>query len=123
MAGAKKVSNDDTNLSVQDFSYGFGADVNDYKFVGSDGANKDIAICNSSTKVFNYSVGDLNGDDKYDIADVILILKIIAKWDLPDVFKEAGDVNGDGRTNTMDATYYLKAIAGWKGFSVGTLVN
>ncbi len=123
MAGYKKVSSDETNLSVQDFSYGFGADVNDYKFVGSDGANKDIAICNSSTKVFNYAVGDLNGDGRYDINDAITILKIVAKWDLPDVFREAGDVNGDGRTNLMDAQHYLKAVAGWKGFSVGTIVN
>ena len=93
-------------------------DANDNSLEGSAVIKKAHVV--AKTK---YTVGDLNGDNKYDIADVILILKIIAKWDLPDVFIVAADVNGDGSVNTMDATYYLKAIAGWKGFSVGTLVN
>ena len=120
MAGYKQVTNADPTLSVQDFTYGFGADVKNYKFVGSGDEEKTVTICNSSTKVFNYNVGDLNGDGNYNIDDAILILKIMANWDLPDVFKEAGDINGDGRTNSMDVIYYLKAIAGWKGFVVGT---
>lgn len=118
VATYKAVSSDDVNCTVQDFSYGFGADVDDYTVSGSKGASE-IAICNASTKIFNYSVGDLNGDGKYNVNDVIIILKIQAKYDLPDVFKEAGDVNGDGRTNNLDVSYYLKAIAGWKGYTVG----
>ena len=93
-------------------------DANDNSLEGSTVIKKAHVVAKAK-----YTVGDLNGDNKYDIADVILILKIIAKWDLPDVFIVAADVNGDGCVNTMDATYYLKAIAGWKGFSVGTLVN
>ena len=102
----------------QDNYYCYGANVSTVKATGSDGV-ANIAVTNGISKVYNYTKDDLNDDGTYNLLDVVLILKIIAKWDLPGVFREAGDVNDDGRINSMDASYYLRWIAGWQGYEIG----
>lgn len=99
--------------AVQGFIYGYGAKTDDAKLT-----ELGIVVTNGLTEVYNYTVGDPNGDGKYNIADVITIMKLTAKWDLPLVFSEACDVNGDGRSNNMDATYYLRWLAKWKGYMI-----
>ncbi len=96
--------------ATQNHLYRYGALVDTMVL---EGANNDAVIASGISKVYNYTVGDLNDDGSFNLADVALILKIAAKWDLPGVFKEAGEVNGDGRTNGMDAAYYLKWLAKW----------
>ncbi len=104
--------------AVQEYFYRYGAKTDTFKVVGADG-EIDAVLTNGISKVYNYTPDDLNDDGKNNISDVVLILKIVAKWELPGVFKEAGDVNDDGRTNSMDAAYYLRWIAGWKGYTIG----
>lgn len=99
--------------AVQGFIYGYGAKTNSPKL-----SELGIVITGGLTEVYNYTVGDPNGDGKFNIADVITILKLTAKWDLPLVFTEACDVNGDGRSNNMDVTYYLRWLAKWKGYMI-----
>ena len=101
-----------SDKAVQDLSYGYGAKAI-AEISGAEGMD-DCIVTNGESKVYNYTIGDVNDDGNFDIGDVTVILQLSAKWDLPGVFKEAGDVNLDGRTNTMDVSYYLRWLAKWK---------
>ncbi len=59
------------------------------------------------------AVGDLNRDGKFNLSDVTLILKYIAKWNLGDreFFEVAGDFNSDGKVDIGDVSSYLRWIA------------
>jgi len=103
--------------AVQNFWYGYGAKVGTQK--GEGGAGMDsFVITNGMTQVYNYTVGDVNGDGKMNLVDAGMILKFNAKWDLPGVFKESMEVNGDGRVNNMDVSYYMRHLAGWKDYEM-----
>ena len=108
--------------ATQGHFYRYGAKVATAKITGADG-DVDAVITNGISKLYNYTVGDMNDDGKFNLRDVSTLLKVVAKWDLPGVFKQAGDVNGDGRTNSMDAAYYLRWLAGWPGFVINGIVN
>lgn len=108
----------DSTEKKQGTQYGYGADVATLKVAGADG-DIDAVLTNGVSVLYNYTEHDVNDDGKYNLADVMTLLKIIAKWDMTGVFKQAGDVNGDGRINTMDASYYLRWIAGWPGYTIG----
>jgi len=60
----------------------------------------------------DYIKGDVTGDGKVNLADVSLILKKIAKWDVT-MIDAAADVTGDGKTNLADVSLILKKIAKW----------
>lgn len=63
--------------------------------------------------------GDVNGDEKINLADVTKVLQYIAKWELADFNKDAADVNADGKINLSDATKMLKYIAKWENINLG----
>lgn len=100
---------------VQDLTYSYGALTDT---VAVTGATTDVVLTNGASTVYNYTIGDMNDDGNFNLADVTTILKLVAKWDLPGVFKEAGDVNGDGRTNGMDSSYFMRWIAKWPGYTI-----
>ncbi len=56
--------------------------------------------------------GDATDDGKVNIADVSLILKHIAKWDV-DLNTDNADVTDDGKINLADVSLLLKHIAKW----------
>jgi len=56
--------------------------------------------------------GDVTGDDKTDIMDVIRLLKYVSGWSV-DVNLDTADVNGDGNVNIMDVIRLLKHVSGW----------
>lgn len=55
--------------------------------------------------------GDVNGDGDINLADVTLLLKYLASWEV--TVSEAADVNGDDTITLADATLLLKHLAGW----------
>ncbi|MBE6707865.1 MAG: hypothetical protein E7578_01310 [Ruminococcaceae bacterium] len=59
--------------------------------------------------------GDADSDWDCDLTDVSLVLKYIAKWDVP--FEnsefEAVDLYRDGKITLVDVTIMMKKIAGW----------
>jgi len=57
--------------------------------------------------------GDVTGDGKVDIMDVIRLLKKVSGWSVSIVEKNA-DVTGDGNINIMDVIRLLKAVSGWE---------
>jgi len=57
--------------------------------------------------------GDVTGDGKVDIMDVIRLLKKVSEWKV-DIVEKNADVTGDGKIDIMDVIRLLKAVSGWK---------
>ena len=56
--------------------------------------------------------GDINGDGTVDLADAVLVLKIVSALDTPGAEIVAGkDVNGDERIGLEEAIYILQVLA------------
>ena len=71
-----------------------------------------ITVAEQGTIFSASTPGDATGDGKVNLADVSLILKHIAKWDVtPDL--GAADVTGDSKVNLADVSLILKYIAKW----------
>ena len=67
------------------------------------------------TKEFEHlsGLGDLNGDNKVNTADAVVVLKASAGMiTLDEQQTKSGDCNGDGTVNTADAVLILKYAAG-----------
>ncbi len=64
--------------------------------------------------------GDVNRDGKIDLADVVEMLKYIAKWDTA-INTSAADVDKDTGVNLLDVVKMLKRIAGWDDISLGNV--
>ncbi|MDY6988733.1 MAG: dockerin type I repeat-containing protein [Thermodesulfobacteriota bacterium] len=56
--------------------------------------------------------GDVNGDDKVDIADAVLAFKILAGMQPPVTVSREADVNGDSRIGLEEILYIIEKIAG-----------
>lgn len=56
--------------------------------------------------------GDADGDGKVKLADVSVMLKYIAKWDV-EMDSSNADVTGDGKVSMTDVSLLLQYIAGW----------
>ena len=61
-----------------------------------------------------YTPGDVNDDEKINIADVTSILSIMAGNQSDSLIREAADVNDDGAINVADVTSVLSIMAGNK---------
>ena len=59
-------------------------------------------------------VGDVNGDDAVDIADVMLIVTIALGDEVQEEFKSRADVNGDGDVDVTDVMIVVQMILGSK---------
>lgn len=58
-------------------------------------------------------IGDANGDGKVTTADVVLVMKKAAGWNVT-IDEGQADINDDGYVTTADAGMIMKRIAGWK---------
>ncbi len=56
--------------------------------------------------------GDVNDDGDVSLADVTLLLKHLAGWDVT-INADAADVNDDGDVSLADATLLMKYLASW----------
>ncbi len=57
-------------------------------------------------------IGDINDDGDVSLADVTLLLKHLASWDVT-INSIAADANADNAVNLADVTLLLKYLAGW----------
>lgn len=70
---------------------------------------------NGSITIMDYKMGDLNGDDKINTSDVILLRRYAAGGYEVTINTAAADVNGDGKLNTTDVILIRRYIAGGYG--------
>ncbi len=63
--------------------------------------------------VKNASAGDADGDSSVNTKDVLLMRKLLAKWEVTPVY-ENSDLNGDCLINTKDLLMLRKMLAGYK---------
>jgi len=61
---------------------------------------------------FECTDSDINGDKTADLADAILILKLLAGIDITDAISPCADVNEDGRIGMTELLSVLYAMAG-----------
>ena len=59
--------------------------------------------------------GDVNGDGKVDIMDLVLVLRIIGNLENTATIHLGADVDGDGKIGMGEAIHALQAAAGLKG--------
>jgi hypothetical protein len=57
-------------------------------------------------------LGDVNGDGLVNLADAIVVLKVMAKMEQGEVVPTTGDVNGDGKIGLAEASYVFQKAAG-----------
>ena len=66
-------------------------------------------ICNEC----GYARGDIDGDEKVNLKDLIAIAQYAANWENLVVNEHALDVNGDGVVNLNDVNHLARYLAGW----------
>lgn len=72
----------------------------------------DVTMINGSISVIDYTPGDLNGDEKVNSADVVLMRRhIVGGYDVS-INEDAADVNEDGRVNSADVVLLRRYIVG-----------
>lgn len=67
---------------------------------------------NGFVKVISYTPGDLDGDGKIIVTDVILTRRLIVGGYDINVNELAADVNGDGKLTALDTIYLRRYVAG-----------
>lgn len=69
-------------------------------------------VCGEWREVTNYVKGDINGDLKLNLLDLVCLAQYNANWNIK-INTAALDVNGDGNTSLEDTSYLAKHLAGW----------
>lgn len=62
--------------------------------------------------------GDINGDNKITVADVVYLTRYFAEWDGYTFDPSVADVNGDGKVTVADAVYLARCLAEWDGYTL-----
>ena len=60
-----------------------------------------------------WSPGDLNGDDKINSLDGLMLMRYLNCWNVEIAFPDAMDVNGDGKVNSLDGLILMRYLNGW----------
>ena len=70
-------------------------------------------VVNGIIKVTKHLPGDVNGDGRVNLRDVIRLNQYVAGWNVT-VVDNSTDINGDGRVNLRDVIRLNQYVAGWK---------
>lgn len=76
-----------------------------------------LTVVNGGVQVYVGIPGDINGDEKVNNRDAILLFQYVAGWDV-EVDLNAVDCNGDDKVNTKDAIDLFRYCAGWEGITL-----
>ncbi len=74
--------------------------------------SNEVEKLNVSVTVKKNSHGDVNGDGKIDIKDLLILEKYFSKWNV-DIDEAGADVNGDGKIDIKDLLILEKYFAKW----------
>lgn len=104
----------DENATSGD-EYGINVSYQDGDILDTNLSSVDVTIKNGSVSVVDYLPGDLNGDNKVNTGDIILLRRHIAGGYEQTINESAADVNSDGKSNTGDIILVRRYIAGGYG--------
>ena len=57
--------------------------------------------------------GDLNGDEKINSLDGLMLLRYLNGWNVEIASPEAMDINGDEKINSLDGLLLLRYLNNW----------
>lgn len=75
--------------------------------------NIDFDIANAEISVTDSIPGDVNGDTKVNMKDIVLIQQYLNGWDVK-IDENAANVNGDKTINMKDVVLLQQYLNGWK---------
>lgn len=75
--------------------------------------NISFAVKNGTLTVHDHIAGDINGDTKVNMKDLVLLQQYINEWDVA-VNESFADVNGDTKVNMKDLVLLQQHINGWE---------
>ncbi len=107
------VSQDATDNYTADISVTYDPD----DIFNSDYENIDVNIVNGGIKVYVGIPGDIDGDQKVNQKDAILLFRYVAGWEVEADY-DALDCDGDGKINPKDAITLFRYVAGWPGIEL-----
>ncbi len=87
----------------------YNADMDEVEFITVSG----------EVEVIDVVLGDLNGDDKVNVKDNMMLARYLAEWpdyDESTVNLAAADLNGDGKVNVKDNMILARHLAEWPGY-------
>ena len=61
-------------------------------------------------QIVEFSDDDVNGDARLDVADITLLVNIVAGYDAPEEIRRAADINGDSEVTTADVELLVKKL-------------
>lgn len=80
----------------------------------------ELTIANGSVSVFNFTYGDVNGDDVINMKDLGLMRRYLAGgYEMSGFAEEAADVNADGTVNMKDLGLMRRYLAGGYDITFG----
>lgn len=99
----------------------YAIDVTVVEAIDGDAADVEIAVQDGVVEVIDFIYGDVSGDEKISVRDVVLLCRYIAGgYTFDENFCiEAGDVNLDGKYSVRDVVLICRFIAGGYGIVLG----
>ena len=70
-------------------------------------------VIQGNLTVYDHIPGDINGDNKVNMKDIVLLQQYINNWEV-DVNPVFADVNGDSKVNMKDIVLLQQFVNGWE---------
>ncbi len=94
----------------------FLCDGGKYEAIDAKGDVVIVTANDATVEVVDFYYGDIDGNDKIDVSDVLRLRRYFAKWNGYTINPKAADLDSDGQTTLRDVTILERYIAGWRGY-------
>lgn len=74
-------------------------------------AGSSCAICGKVARLL--TCGDLDGDGEISSRDAVMLSRLLAKWEMPEIPLSLTDTDGDGRLTSADAVLLSRTLSKW----------
>ena len=106
----------DTTAGSGRFTVGQSVDVGNGKYEVKDACTG--AVTSEKFGEDDVKKGDINGDGKVTMADIVYFSRYFAEWEGYTVDAKAADVNNDNKVTMADIVYLSRYFAEWEGYTL-----
>lgn len=99
--------------NVEEGDYPIDITYDEYEIGNEKDEQVHFDVVNGIVKIAKHMPGDVNGDGRVNLRDVIRLNQFVAGWKVT-VVDNSTDINGDGRVNLRDVIRLNQYVAGWK---------